>query len=234
MPNRPGQQKAQGGAGALTVRRAELERLLSLTSNDPHAVLGAHPTARGVVVRALRPDAERVELIVEEEGPREMSKAHPAGLFEILLEGRAQLFPYLLRVFYPGGNVFTMRDPYAFMPTLGTFDEQLFGEGRHWRLYEKLGPHVRQLGSVRGVTFAVRSTSTKSISALGDASSKGAGTAARSRTARLRPRSQTTASRWASRTSNSFRSKVILTEALGAIRSRATTRRPRATATPTI
>jgi 1,4-alpha-glucan branching enzyme len=168
MSDKPRQMKARGSASPSPLRRPELERLLSLTSNDPHAVLGAHPTARGVVVRALRPDAERVELIVEEEGPREMSKVHPAGLFEILLEGRSQLFPYLLRVFYPGGKDFTMRDPYAFMPTLGTFDEHLFGEGRHWRLYEKLGAHVRQLGSVRGVSFAVWAPSADGVSVVGD------------------------------------------------------------------
>src|SRR5947209_1226101 len=168
MSNKPGQTKARGGPAPPTLRRAEVERLLTLSSPDPHAALGAHPTAQGVVVRALRPDAERVELIVEGEGPRQMSKSHPAGLFEILLEGRAQLFPYLLRVFYPGGNVFTMRDPYAFMPTLGTFDEHLFGEGRHWRLYEKLGAHVRNLGSVRGVSFAVWAPSADGVSVVGD------------------------------------------------------------------
>src|SRR5437764_3592892 len=168
MPNRPGQQKTQGGAGAPTVRRAELERLLALNSSDPHAVLGAHPTARGVVVRALRPDAERVETIVEGEGPREMKRTHPAGLFELLIEGRAQLFPYLLRVFYPGGKVFTMRDPYAFMPTLDSLDEHLFGEGRHWRLYEKLGAHLRDLGGVGGVSFAVWAPSADGVSVVGD------------------------------------------------------------------
>src|SRR5436305_6613030 len=155
MPNRPGQQKAQGGAGTPTVRRAELERLLALNSSDPHAVLGAHPTARGVVVRAFRPDAERVETLVEGEGPREMKRTHPAGLFELLIEGRVQLFPYTLRVFYPGGQVFTLRDPYAFMPTLDSLDEHLFGEGRHWPLYEKLGAHLRDLGGDGGVASPV-------------------------------------------------------------------------------
>src|SRR5256714_654975 len=168
MANRPGQQKARGRALTSTVRRAELERLLALNSSDPHAVLGAHPTARGVAVRAFRPDAERVETIVEGEGPREMTRTHPAGLFELLIEGRAQLFPYTLRVFYPGGQIFTMRDPYAFMPTLDSLDEHLFGEGRHWRLYEKLGAHLRDLGGVGGVSFAVWAPSADGVSVVGD------------------------------------------------------------------
>src|SRR5437868_4373709 len=168
MANRPGQQKARGGALTSTVRRVELERLLALNSSDPHAVLGAHPTARGVVVRAFRPDAERVETIVEGEGPREMKRTHPAGLFELLMEGRTQLFPYTLRVFYHGGQVFTLRDPYAFMPTLDSLDEHLFGEGRHWRLYEKLGAHLRDLGGVGGVSFAVWAPSADGVSVVGD------------------------------------------------------------------
>jgi 1,4-alpha-glucan branching enzyme len=71
-------------------------------------------------------------------------------------------------VHYPGGNVFTLRDPYAFMPTLGSFDEHLFGEGRHWRLYEKLGAHGRNLGGVSGVSFAVWAPQAEGVSVVGD------------------------------------------------------------------
>jgi 1,4-alpha-glucan branching enzyme len=170
MPDKSGASAKKEGAMSSfpTVRRAALERLLALQSPDPHAILGAHHTPHGVVVRAFRPDAERVEVIVEGESPREMSKMHTAGFFELLLEGRAQLFAYLLRVFYPGGSVFTMRDPYAFMPTVGSFDEHLFGEGRHWQLYEKLGAHLRNLGGVQGVSFAVWAPGADGVSVVGD------------------------------------------------------------------
>jgi 1,4-alpha-glucan branching enzyme len=147
MPDKQGESGARGSGAAL---RAEAERLFALRASDPHAVLGAHPTPRGVVVRAYRPEAARVELAVEGESPREMERADPRGLYEVLLEGREQLSPYILRAYYPDGNVFQYRDPYAFMPTLGNFDEHLFGEGRHWKLYEKLGAHVRRLGSIEG------------------------------------------------------------------------------------
>ena len=170
MSNKPGASRTKGGAAVTypTVSPAEVERLLALNSPDPHAVLGAHPTPRGVVVRALRPAAARVEVVAEGEGPREMARVHDAGLFELLLEGRTQLFPYLLRVFYPDGNVFTLRDPYAFLPTLGSFDEHLFGEGRHWQLYEKLGAHVRDLGGTGGVSFAVWAPHADGVSVVGD------------------------------------------------------------------
>jgi 1,4-alpha-glucan branching enzyme len=168
MSKKSGASGRRGEAAQSSVSRAELERLFSVLSPDPHAVLGAHHTPRGVVVRAFRPDAERVEVIIEGEGPREMSKTHAAGFFELSLEGREQLFPYLLRVFYPGGNIYTMRDAYAFMPTLGSFDEHLFNEGHHWRLYEKLGAHTRDLGGQRGVSFAVWAPSAEGVSVVGD------------------------------------------------------------------
>jgi 1,4-alpha-glucan branching enzyme len=169
MPNKPGHSSEQGGAATYpNVSRVELERLLAINSPDPHSVLGAHPTPQGVIVRAFRPEAERVEVVVEGEPPREMSRTHPAGFFELLLEGRTELFPYLLRIHYHGGNNFTLRDPYAFMPTLSSLDEHLFGEGRHWRLYEKLGAHVQTLGSVGGVSFAVWAPNADGVSVVGD------------------------------------------------------------------
>jgi|GEM_PF-196485 len=151
-----------------TVSRAEAERLLSLHVSDPHALLGAHLTQRGAVVRAYRPDASRVELLIDGEGPREMVRVHGAGLFELLLEGRDRLFPYRLRASYPGGEDYTHRDPYAFLPTLSTFDEHLFNEGRHWRLYDKLGAHVSEQGDVRGVSFAVWAPQADGVSVVGD------------------------------------------------------------------
>ncbi|HEV3471277.1 MAG TPA: 1,4-alpha-glucan branching protein GlgB [Pyrinomonadaceae bacterium] len=166
MANKPGRSGA--GAEYPTVSRAKIESLVSLRAHDPHAVLGAHPAAGGVVVRAFRPEAERVALLAEGEGPREMVRSHPAGFFELFLPGRGQLFPYLLRVSYPGGATFTLRDPYVFLPTFGRLDEHLFNEGRHWRIYEKLGAHVRDLGGVRGVSFAVWAPFADGVSVVGD------------------------------------------------------------------
>ncbi len=169
MSNQPGHTGAGGRSNAYPgVSRVELERLLALDSPDPHAILGAHPTPEGVVVRAFRPDAERVDVLPDGEAAREMTRTHPAGFFELLLEGRSELFPYRLRSHYPGGNDFIHHDPYAFMPTLGSFDEHLFGEGRHWNLYEKLGAHVRDPGGVRGVSFAVWAPNADGVSVVGD------------------------------------------------------------------
>ncbi|HEX7177752.1 MAG TPA: alpha-amylase family glycosyl hydrolase, partial [Pyrinomonadaceae bacterium] len=152
-----------------TVPREELAPLLALRCHDPHATLGAHPVEGGFVVRAFRPEAERIEVVIKgRRKPFEMTRTHPAGFFELLLRGQAEAFAYTLRVHYAGERLFVARDPYAFLPTVGTIDEHLFGEGRHERLYEKLGAHVRAFGSVRGVSFAVWAPAAAGVSVVGD------------------------------------------------------------------
>lgn len=151
-----------------TIPADEAGRLFTYVHPDPHSLLGAHPTPHGVIVRAFRPEAASVELLVGDEPPQPLKCTHPAGLFEILVADKTQTFPYRLRVSYPDGNVYTQRDSYQFLPTLGNFDEHLFAEGRHWNLYEKLGAHVRRLGDVRGVSFAVWAPNADGVSVVGD------------------------------------------------------------------
>ncbi|MGF1431489.1 GlgB N-terminal domain-containing protein, partial [Kitasatospora sp. LaBMicrA B282] len=124
---------------------AEVERLLSGAHHDPHAVLGVHPVEQGVAVRVLRPGAERVELLTPA-GPLALVPG-PEGLFAALLP-ITQLPDYKLLVSYPGGKPLTQEDGYRFTPTLGELDLHLIREGRHERLWEALGSHVRTVDGV--------------------------------------------------------------------------------------
>jgi 1,4-alpha-glucan branching enzyme len=135
---------------------------------DPHSVLGAHPADGGVVIRAYRPEAVRVRALLDEEGAVELARADEAGLFEGLAGGVSLPVRYRLEAHYPDGNVSTVRDPYAFMPTLGELDLHLIGEGRHEELYETLGAHVREVEGIRGVAFAVWAPSARAVSVVGD------------------------------------------------------------------
>ena len=143
-------------------------RLLALTHRDPHEILGAHPGPDGVVVRAFRPAAERITVRADGGESWPMQRVDPAGLFEVLVAGRTDVFPYRLEVQYSDGRVFTLRDPYAFLPSLGDIDLHLAGEGRHEDLYEKLGAHPRRLGAVAGVSFAVWAPSADGVSVVGE------------------------------------------------------------------
>src|SRR6202048_4450279 len=157
-----------GDVAVSSIPAEELKRLLALRHHDPHSILGAHPTDRGVIVRAYRPDAQKIYLLVECEPPREMLKRPEPGLFEILVAGRPQVFPYQLRVHYPGDLIVTIREPYPFPPTLGELDLYLWAEQKHERIWDKLGAHVRQHESIQGTSFAVWAPNADGVSVVGD------------------------------------------------------------------
>jgi 1,4-alpha-glucan branching enzyme len=58
--------------------------------------------------------------------------------------------------------------PHEFSPTLGELDLHLFGEGKHERIYEKLGAHLTTHEGKRGVAFAVWAPNAKSVSVVGN------------------------------------------------------------------
>ncbi|HZR94640.1 MAG TPA: 1,4-alpha-glucan branching protein GlgB [Gaiellaceae bacterium] len=139
--------------------------------SDPHRVLGAHEEdGGGVVVRAYRPDASavRVQPANGKQAAVEAELKDPAGLWEALLPSARLPLEYELEVEYPDGNTYTLRDPYAFLPTLGELDLHLVGEGRHEEIYERLGAHVRELDGVVGTAFAVWAPNARSVSVVGD------------------------------------------------------------------
>ena len=57
---------------------------------------------------------------------------------------------------------------HEFSPTLGEIDLHLFGEGKHERIYEKLGAHLITHEGKRGVAFAVWAPNAKSLSVVGN------------------------------------------------------------------
>src|SRR6266849_1745235 len=67
-----------------------------------------------------------------------------------------------------GAKTQSPKPPNEFPPTLGELDLHLFGEGRHERVYEKLGAHLITHEGRRGVAFAVWAPSAKSVSVVGD------------------------------------------------------------------
>jgi 1,4-alpha-glucan branching enzyme len=146
----------------------EVAQIVARDHPDPHRLLGAHPDGGGVVVRVYRPDAERVRVQPEGFDAVDLELRHPAGLYEGLVAGARTPLRYRVEVRYPGGNTFSLTDPYAFLPTLGELDVHLAVEGRHEALYEKLGAHVREVDGVTGTSFAVWAPSARSVSVVGD------------------------------------------------------------------
>ncbi len=151
---------------------AAIQAVVDGTLADPHAVLGAHPVTGGVVVRAYRPDAVRVTARASKVPgtfhSRALERVHPGGVFEGAIDGAELPLDYVLEVEYEDGETYTLKDPYAFGPTLGELDIHLAGEGRHEEIYAHLGAHVRELDGIRGVGFAVWAPSAATVSVVGD------------------------------------------------------------------
>ncbi len=130
-----------------------------------------HKRTAGVVTRAFISGATAVEVVELDSNP---PKSHPMtriageGLFEVFIPNRPEVFRYQLRATYPNGEIRQFFDPYCFLPTLGEQDLYLFNEGNEHRIYHKLGSHVRDLGGVQGVSFAVWAPSAARVSVVGN------------------------------------------------------------------
>jgi 1,4-alpha-glucan branching enzyme len=146
---------------------ADVERLVRGEHADPHHVLGVHKNDGRVVVRALRPDAVAMRVLLDDGRMIDMRRRHEGGVFEAEVpDGAAE--SYRLEAHYSGGVSHAFGDPYRFWPTLGELDLHLMGEGRHHDLWKLLGAHVRTHDGVDGVSFAVWAPNARSVRVVGD------------------------------------------------------------------
>ena len=154
-------------SGKNAVIPSGLDGLLAGKTADPHSILGMHTEKSGIVIRVYDPAAETV-LIHTEGRTRAMKKVCPEGLFEFSFPRRKNHFNYQVeKRFYDGGS-FCSEDPYHFLPGVGEMDLYLFNEGEHRRIYEVLGAHVRKMGQVSGVLFAVWAPNAQRVSVVGE------------------------------------------------------------------
>jgi len=158
----------------MTLARAEIDELITGGHDDPFAVLGPHVVSTaegsGIAVRAFLPEARAVTVkpVGPAPQPRSMERRHDAGFFEAVFPHQPDAFAYRLEVEDDAGRVAELEDPYRFPSMLGALDLQLFGEGTHYKAYEKLGAHLVTLEGVPGVVFAVWAPNARRVSVVGD------------------------------------------------------------------
>ncbi len=135
---------------------------------DPFAYLGMHAVDGDTFVRASLPQASRV-FVRERHAVElvELNRIEGDGLFEGRLRDRPAPSDYLFVVETPNGR-HEVEDPYRFGPILGDVDVYLIAEGTHLRLWEVLGSHVRTIGGIAGVAFAVWAPNAQRVSVVGD------------------------------------------------------------------
>ena len=151
-----------------TIDPNDRARILAGTHYNPHSVLGAHPHDDGTTtITAFRPGAESVTV----ETPSEAVDAVNDGDGFFTASIHSGVTDHRLHVTYPDDETITIANGYTWLPTLGEMDLHLIGEGRHERLWEVLGAHVRhyetEMGTVDGTSFAVWAPNAQGVTVTG-------------------------------------------------------------------
>ncbi|MBN8760388.1 MAG: 1,4-alpha-glucan branching enzyme [Thiobacillus sp. 65-69] len=145
---------------------APIMRLQTGTHHDPFEVLGLHLQPDGTtIVRVFMPEAEAVEVA----GAR-MTRVAGTDCFEYAAPAGTifDRHPLLRWQDKRGGAWHLGHSPYTFDAQLGEIDLHLFGEGRHFRIWQVLGARLRVLDGVPGCLFAVWAPAAQRVSVVGD------------------------------------------------------------------
>ncbi len=143
---------------------SDLIKISEATHHDPFSVLGRHEKNGQTIVRAFLPHAESVSI----KGHHELLRVPGTDFFEGTLPSANAPQHYQLQGIDKDGHPFKFHDPYDFPAQLPEFDQHLFGEGRHWHIYQKLGAHLHTVDNVKGVYFAVWAPNAQRVSVIGD------------------------------------------------------------------
>jgi 1,4-alpha-glucan branching enzyme len=147
------------------------DALNALAYNDhgaPFEVLGCHVHDEKIVVRAIRPSAKSLAVVLKGVKKHiEMTRIHEHGIFEAVIDKPEGDIAYHYQATTHEGKVETFNDPYIFPPLLGEVDLYLHAQGQHREIYDKLGAHLRQINGVKGVNFAVWAPNARVVSVIG-------------------------------------------------------------------
>ncbi len=172
---------------AVQVNQGDLDQVSNATFYNPHVILGAHlaegEQAQYTTVRVLRPFAKTVTIMTQD---GEYEARHEFnGVFVAIVpsvannDGGYSVPDYRVKVSYEDVPETIQDDPYRYLPTVGEMDMYLFGEGRHERLWDALGAHVREYDDpmggvdgtpgekVTGVSFAVWAPNAHAVRVIG-------------------------------------------------------------------
>ncbi|MCA9889977.1 MAG: 1,4-alpha-glucan branching enzyme, partial [Anaerolineae bacterium] len=151
-----------------TLHQDAMNALVHGDHGRPQDILGPHPDSDGYVIfRTFQPYASDVKIHVEGKSrAATMQRIHDVGLYEARVKTDYPV-PYVYKITQENGESYEQHDPYAFGPLLSEFDLYLFSEGKHLRIYEKLGAHLREIDGVKGVNFAVWAPNAQRVSVTG-------------------------------------------------------------------
>ena len=141
-------------------------KIIEAKHHDPFSVLGHHTVNGKDIIKVFLPYAETVSL--GQKGP-EFKRITGTDIF-VYEATEKDLDDDHYRLFWTDkhGHTHNDYDPYNFGQVLPEFDQHLFGEGRHWHIYQKLGAHLHTVDGIDGVHFAVWAPNAERLSTVGD------------------------------------------------------------------
>lgn len=150
---------------AITLLDAESVKISEARHHDPFVVLGRHLKDNEHHIKVYLPYAETVEL---SHNHLILQRITGSDFFECNAGVKPLPQHYQLSWTDKSGNTHLDYDPYDFPVQLPEFDQHLFGEGKHWHVYQKLGGHLHNADGIDGVLFAVWAPSAGRVSVVGD------------------------------------------------------------------
>ncbi len=143
----------------------DLIKIMEARHHDPFSVLGGHPVDGQLKISVYMPYAESVRL-----SDTNIALERVAGTDFFVASLNPDVLPkhYKLAWIDKNGDPHENYDPYNFDAQMPEFDQHLFGEGKHWHIYQKLGGHLHSIDGIEGVLFAVWAPNAGRISVVGD------------------------------------------------------------------
>jgi len=150
----------------LKPEQAAIDALLEGIHADPFSLLGIHAGPEGSFARAVLPGADTAQAHSLAGKPLgKLQRVDDRGLFEGRVSGDPQPVRYLCTA---GAHKWWVTDAYSFGPVLGPVDDLLIAEGKHYRLFDKLGAHGIEHQGAAGFHFAVWAPNASHVALVGD------------------------------------------------------------------
>ena len=149
----------------------KLKDLIEGNYKYPHELLGMHKLkeTNQILVRVLCPQAERITI----HSLADKNKAYPVegktvdGFFESIIDQEEDSFLYELECEDGQGHVWNYIDPYQFQSSITVEDLYLFGIGKDYEIYRKMGAHFMSMEGIEGVRFLVWAPHAVRVSVIG-------------------------------------------------------------------
>lgn len=150
------------------LNQAEVKAIVCSEHDNPHNLLGAHVTDKGILINTFIPTAVRIQVkVTNGKVLYPMIKIEKEGFYSVLIPGN-KVVPYTYLVTYDNNTMQEITDPYRFDPVIDPLDLSRFANGIHYNIYDKLGAHPMVVEGVSGVLFAVWAPNAIRVSVVGN------------------------------------------------------------------